>query len=260
MSQIYSKFLQDTLLKQKKSIQSYTIEDKKVWLKKATSRHSTLIYLPLTWFAKLFNLSMFRPVPNHGGEKTIICEVTRIQQLSRVGINVPTILAYSPNGILLEDNAKNNVPVHQLQSALSKEHSIESRLSLYQEAIQHIQHIHNLNCYLSEAFARNILVDEYRNFSFIDFETDPGQILTLEECYIRDWLCLIFSTASCFEEKDLPQVAELFKINFKNNQKSYDSICKIGQKIKWIRHLKLDKLGSDGRRLQKCILLLLLLH
>jgi tRNA A-37 threonylcarbamoyl transferase component Bud32 len=259
MNQFYFNFLQEHLEKQKDSIESYKIENKKVWLKKASSRHSSWIYLPLTWFSKIFGLGFLKPVPNYGGEISIKCEVKRIQQLSQTGIHVPEILAYSSQGILLKDAARENKPVLQLQEALKQEASTETRLSLYTDAIQQIQSIHNASCYLSEAFSRNILVDQDRNFSFIDFETDPGEVLTLDECYARDWLCFIFSTASCFNEDEIDQVRYLLRDHLIKDQKTYHTLCKVGRKIKWILKLKLEKLGSDGRRLNKCILLLALL-
>ena len=259
MTQVYANFLNETLLTQNKSIESYSINNQKVWLKKASTRHSAWIYWPLAWFSHLFGLSMLRPVPNYGGEKTIACEVSRIQQLSSMGISVPTILAYSKQGLLLKDAAENGMPVYQLQAALSQEKDISTRLSLYKKAISKIQHIHDLNGYLSEAFARNILVDKNHHFSFIDFETNPADVLTLPECHTRDWLCFIFSTASCFEEQYLAEISEYYVQHLKNHPDVYHGICKVGRILHWILKFNPEKFGSDGRRLKNCVLLLSLL-
>lgn len=256
MNQYFSNFLQESLRNQKSSIKSYNIENQKVWLKKASSRHSTWIYIPLSWSSKLLGLSMLSPIPNYGGEKSIACEISRIKQLKNLGVSVPEILTYSDQALLLKDAAQNGTAIYQLESALFAEKTTTSRLSLYADALKSLQHVHDLGSYLSEAFARNILVDNQRNFTYIDFETDPGQLLTLHECQTRDWLCFIFSTAHCFEDNELNQASDLLaNILFKNNE-IYTDIYRVGRKIKWILKLKLEKLGGDGRRLKKCIILL----
>ncbi|OTG85954.1 serine/threonine protein kinase [Acinetobacter sp. ANC 4558] len=260
MTQIYSNFLNEMSPKQKNSIQSYDIKNQKVWLKKASSRHSTWIYLPLSWISKLLNLNMLRPVPNYGGARAIQCEVSRIKQLAQLNISVPTILAFSSEAVLLQDLGQNHTSLLQLQTAIASEQTSETRLSLYFEAIQQIQQIHDLNGYLSEAFSRNILVDQNRKFSFIDFETDPREVLSLQECHIRDWLCFIFSTASCFQENELEQISEFYINHLSHQPEIYHSICRVGKKVQWILKFKPEKLGGDGRRLRKCILLLSLLN
>lgn len=256
MSNIYSDFLKKNSLIQKSSVQSYETNNQKVWLKKATQRHSTWIYLPLQWFSKLLGLSMLAPVPNRGGEEAIACEVNRIQSLKKLGVRVPDILASQKDAFLLKDTSPNEEPVIQLERALSIQLTTENRLALFQKAIDTLESIHLKNSYLSEAFTRNILVDSEQNFSFIDFETDPGQYLSLDDCHTRDWLCFIFSTSHRFEEHELDQAADLLINTLKLHPHTFKDICRVGNKITWLLSLKPEKLGSDGKRLKKCISLL----
>ena len=260
ISNIFSNFLEQTVLQQSNTVQAYEINQQKVWLKKASKRHSTWIYLPLRWFSKLFGLSMLAPVPNYGGEKAIACEISRLQHFKKLNINVPDILAFNENSVLLRDASANGKPVIQLEKALSKQKTLEDKLSLFQKSITALEDIHAKKSYLSEAFARNILVDSEHNFSFIDFETDPGQYLSLNDCQTRDWLCFIFSTAHKFEESELNKVACLLAKALDNNVKSFQDICRVGLKLKWILALKPEALGSDGIRMKKCIYLLKLLN
>lgn len=259
MSDLYAEFLKENALKQIDSVQSYNINHQKVWLKKAAQRHSTWIYLPLQWFSKLLGLSMLAPVPNRGGNDAIACEVNRIQSLKKLGIHVPDILASQKNAFLLKDASPNGEPVIQLEHALYIQSTTENRLALFQKAVDAIENIHLKNSYLSEAFARNILVDTEQHFSFIDFETDPGQYLSLEDCHTRDWLCFIFSTSHRFEEHELDQVAGLLANTLISHPQTFKDICRVGNKITWLLALKPEKLGSDGKRLKKCIYLLKLL-
>jgi tRNA A-37 threonylcarbamoyl transferase component Bud32 len=256
----FANFLEHAVLEQANPVQSYDINHQKVWLKKASKRHSTWIYLPLRWFSKMLGLNMLAPVPNYGGEKAIACEISRIQQLNKLNINVPEILAYNEQSVLLKDASINGQPVVQLEKALSKQKNLEDKLNLLQNSIFALDNIHSKNSYLSEAFARNILVDTEQNFSFIDFETDPGQYLSLTDCQTRDWLCFIFSTSHKFEVEDLHLVANIFERILEKNVKTFQDICRVGRKLKWILALKPEALGNDGVRMKKCIYLLKLLN
>ncbi|WOE32873.1 MULTISPECIES: serine/threonine protein kinase [unclassified Acinetobacter] len=259
MSQ-YSNFIEQMSLEQQSSIQSYELQNQKVWLKKASPRHATWIYLPLHWISKCLGLNMFAPVPNYGGKQAIDCEVKRIQQLHRLGIQVPEILAYNDSAVLLKDAAQAGQQIEQLEYALKKSQPSASRLSLYADAICAIQHIHDLDCYLSEAFARNILVDNQHQFTYIDFETDPKQRLSLQDCQTRDWLFFMFSTACHFNEDEIQSASTLLIENISKNKAIYHDICRVGRKLQWILKLKLEKLGGDGRRLRKGLLLLQLIN
>lgn len=260
MSNIYAKFLAEHADTQINSIQSYLIEDQKVWLKKAAQRHSTWIYYPLQWFSKLLRLSMLAPVPNKGGEDAIACEVKRIQTLSKLGVHVPEILAFQDNAILLKDAAGQGQSIQQLERALSVQKDASLRLALLEKAILSLEHIHSQKNYLSEAFARNILVDDQHNFSYIDFETDPGLIHSLQDCQTRDWLCFIFSTAHRFKVQELDSVTNLFIQSLSKHPKSFADICRVGRKLTWLLNIKPEKFGNDGKRLKKCITLLKLLN
>lgn len=260
MSDIYASFLQENALEQVDPVQPYNINNQKVWLKKASQRHSTWIYLPLQWLSKLLGLSMLAPVPNKGGEDAIACEVSRIQTLKKLGISVPDLLAFQNNAFLSKDASSNGNPVVQLEEALSIQTTTEQRLALFHKAIDALEDIHLQNSYLSEAFARNILVDNEQNFSFIDFETDPGQYLSLEDCHTRDWLCFIFSTSHRFDEHELDQAAELLVDALRLHPQAFKDICRVGRKLIWLLAIKPEKFGNDGKRLRKCIYLLKILN
>ncbi|ENW21781.1 serine/threonine protein kinase [Acinetobacter haemolyticus] len=254
----FQKFLDTTVTTQQDSIQAYELSTGKVWLKKASERHGLWLYTPLKWLAKIFNLGAIMPVPNQGGSKAIQCEFNRINQLKQLGISTPNILAISDQGILLEDiGSQRQSKVKQLDQALAgrkKKPSVQ--LSLFEQAIQEIQNIHFKGGYLSEAFARNILIDEQNHFSFIDFETDPGDVLSLHDCFVRDWLLFIFSTAYHFEFEQLNDASHtLYQVLLAEPQ-VYKDICKVGKRLNWISHLNIKKVGNDGKRIQKCVLFL----
>ncbi|MBJ9986028.1 serine/threonine protein kinase [Acinetobacter sp. S40] len=252
----FADFLHISLDQQNESIQAYELEHGKVWLKKASLRHSIWIYTPLRWLARFLHVEALTPVPNYGGKKAIQCEYQRITSLAKLGVNTPKVLALSDDGILLQDAANNGQHVMQLDHALAQASYTEQRLKLYSDAIAEIQGLHNKGSYLSEAFVRNILVDANHHFTFIDFETDPGEILDLKDCQIRDWLCFIFSSSYRFRLDELDQASSIFYDALSKNLKVFREICKIGHKLQWILHFKPEKLGNDGKRIQKCMLFL----
>lgn len=256
MPDLFSNFLLSNAATQTDSIQSYVYQNQKVWLKKASKRHSTWIYLPLRVFSRLLGLQMLSPVPNFGGEQAIACEIARLRQLRYLGIHVPEILAADQHCFLLKDAAKFGSSAIHLEKALEMKANSQERLSLYARSISALQYVHSKGAYLSEAFARNILVDEAENLSFIDFETDPGKVLSLKDCQTRDWLCFIFSTVRCFEMNELPLAQQLLVKALENDPKIFLDICHVGRKLKWILKLKPENFGNDGYRMSKCIRLL----
>ena len=171
----FQKFLETTVTTQQDSIQAYELSTGKVWLKKASERHGLWLYTPLKWLAKIFNLGAITPVPNQGGSAAIQCEYHRIQTLNSIGISTSNVLAISEKGILLEDiGSQHQTQVIQLDQALAQcQNDIASKSLLFSQAIQAIQYIHSQKGYLSEAFARNILVDQNHQFKYIN---DDGSL------------------------------------------------------------------------------------
>ena len=248
--QKYQKFLADTVVTQTDSIRSYQLDDIKVWLKKASKRHSKWLYTLASWAARLFNVQILTPVPNYGGAESIRCEANRIQTLASIGVNVPQILAVSDQGLLIQDISHDGSPLMQLDHALAHEANFERRFAFFKQASQEIKKIHLKNNYLSEAFGRNILVDHQLNVSFIDFETDPRTVLDLETCQARDWLCFIFSTAFRFNEQERPQVENYISNLLKDQPTSIAQLSKLGRRFGWLNQVKVEKTGNDGKRMK----------
>lgn len=254
----FQTFLDNTLKTQQTSIQAYKLDTGKVWLKKASERHGLWLYTPLKWLAKIFNLGAIMPVPNQGGAAAIRCEYQRIQQLKQLGVSTPNVLAHSDKGILLEDiGAQHQSKVKQLDQALAYcKDDLAAKTTLFTQAIQAVQYVHLQGGYLSEAFARNILVDQERHFSFIDFETDPASVLSLHDCFVRDWILYIFSTAYHFEFEQLKDASYILYQALLAEPQVYKDICKVGKRLNWVLRLNVNRVGNDGKRIQKCVLFL----
>jgi hypothetical protein len=124
---------------------------------------------------------------------------------------------------------------------LACQKDIHSKSLLFSQAIQAIQYIHSKQGYLSEAFARNILVDQNNRFSFIDFETDPHEVLSLHDCFVRDWLLFIFSTAYHFEFEQLSDASQILYQALLAEPQVYSDVCKVGKRLKWVLNFNISK-------------------
>ncbi|MFT4021071.1 MAG: hypothetical protein QM666_06110 [Acinetobacter sp.] len=248
--QKYQTFLNSAIHLQTKSVQSYEIDGLKVWLKKASKRHPWWIYLPLHWISALLNIRILIPVPNLGGANAIHCEAARIRQLEQLNIPVPKVLAESNQGLLIQDIAHGDEQLMQLDHALARQPNFEKRQILFADAIHAIKSVHEKNAYLSEAFARNILVDSHNNMFFIDFETDPGKTLDIHTCQARDWLCFIFSTAFRFNEQERPHIELMIRTALHDRPEILQQLVNVGRRFGWLNNIGIEKVGNDGKRMK----------
>ena len=194
----YAAFLRDTLPLQTALVASHLLGDERVWLKKAGPRHGALRYRALALAAATLRLDVLRPVPNPGGLAAIAIEARRLDELGATGLRVPVVLAREDNALLLSDlgrSGRTPVSLHeQLEQAAAE--SPAALLTVWREGLAAVGAVHACGCYLSQAFARNLVRCPDGVIGYIDFEDDPGQTLTLAECQARDWLSYLHSTAA----------------------------------------------------------------
>ncbi|MBZ5487409.1 hypothetical protein HW452_07710 [Halomonas aquamarina] len=248
---MYDHFLLDTLRQQQATMAAHTLNGERVWLKRAARRNSSMAYAPLKLLAAWLKLDVLKPVPNTGGEQSIITEARRIKTLGQAGIQVPTILAQTPQALLLADAGTPEEPAVTLLDKLKRSddpEQVERTLAL---SIEALNRVHQHNCYLSEAFARNILVTEDKTV-FIDFETDPGQVHPPVDCMVRDWYCFIFSLYGKLYKSPM-QCERLTPALLKGlrnaNQEVRERFCEILPKLLRLQRLPFRFLGSDGRKI-----------
>lgn len=248
---MYENFLLDTLPQQQANIASYTHDGQKVWLKKAAKRNSRLAYLPLTLLAKWLRIEALKPVPNLGGEQSIAQEATRIKALSAAGVVVPTILAETPEALLLADAGHNGQPSQTLLDKLLAAQSVEEIDHYLALGTQALNDVHARQCYLSEAFARNILVRQ-EEVVFIDFETDPGEYHELTDCMVRDWHCFIFSLYGKLSKREMHRerltpalLAGLYQATPEVRERFLDTLPRLTRLARFPFH----RFGSDGRKI-----------
>ena len=167
-------------------------DGKPAWLKRSAPAHAAWRYSFLAFFSRRLRTPLLAPVHKTGGAKALEIERSRITALRSAGVPVPEILAVGSDWHLLAGVGLS------LRAALRSADRGERAL-LAQRAAHAVRQVHQKGQYLSQAFDRNLCVNE-DGISFIDFEDDPLTVFTLQEAQARDWLLLLTSLASHFEK------------------------------------------------------------
>ena len=111
--------------------------------------------------------------------------------------------------------------------------------------------MHRSGQYLSQAFARNIIVCNDGQIGFIDFEDDPGRYMPLERCQSRDYLCYLQSTAVWLQKHGLiDQAAAIWQQHSSSLPAALRTPIESAiRPIGWMRHLQAGFWGNDTLRL-----------
>ncbi len=148
-------------------------------------------YRLLNGLARLVGVSFLKAVPMHGGAQAQRIEVARLRALRDAGAAVPRVLHVAPDHIVMQWLGD-----AELSTLLRLGHPHAA--ALWRQGGDALQHIHAQDQYLSQAFARNLIVDTRsqppRLAGMIDFEDDPLESMSLLEAQVRDWLSYLHST------------------------------------------------------------------
>lgn len=193
----YAEFLRITLPQQTHAVASHRFGNERVWLKKAGPPHGKLGYHVLALVARLSRLDVLKPVPNPGGVAGIEIEARRLRALGAAGLRVPAVLAQQADGLLISDLGQSGRPPVALREKLDQAAATgpAALLATWREGLEAIALVHSRDAYLSQAFDRNLVQCPDGVIGYIDFEDDPGEVMPLAECQVRDWLSYLHSTA-----------------------------------------------------------------
>ena len=148
-------------------------------------------YQLLNLLARLLGVPYLKAAPMPGGAAAQATEVARLRVLHAVGAPVPRVLHVAPDHFVMQWLGDKH-----LSDLLQDGHP--QAVALWREAGDALVRIHAQGQYLSQGFARNIIVDTRsqppRLAGMIDFEDDPLQVMSLAEAQVRDWLTYLHST------------------------------------------------------------------
>jgi len=137
----------------------------------------------LAWLA---GVSYLKAVPVHGEARSQAIEIARLSALGAAGLPVPRVLHVAPDYFVMSYLGSRDL-------ALTLREQGMRAFDLWFAAMEQLPRVHARGQYLSQCFARNIIVSD-RFEGLIDFEDDPLEVMTLVQAQARDWLIYLQST------------------------------------------------------------------
>lgn len=151
---------------------------------------SAAFYRLLNACALLLGAPYLKTAPLAGGSAGQALEVARLRALHAAGVRVPQVLHVDGERGYF---AMQWLGSEHLADALRR--AAPGAGALWREAGDELLRIHAAGHYLSQAFARNIIVGEDgRLAGMIDFEDDLVQVMELADAQTRNWLDFLHGT------------------------------------------------------------------
>ncbi|MDO5623935.1 MAG: hypothetical protein Q4G71_04520 [Pseudomonadota bacterium] len=205
-------------------------------------------YRVLNAAARLLGLPFLKAAPAHGGARGQAVEVARLQALHAAGARVPAVLHVAPDHFVMQWLGAEHLAawLHGQQP-----HATE----LWREAARALVRVHAAGQYLSQGFARNIIVNAAaqppRLGGMIDFEDDPLEVMPLPEAQLRDWLAYLHSTLWMLPLPPHDVDASLDDWMAAESAPVRELFLHACRRLGWLRHLPASRrLGRDTFALQ----------
>ncbi len=246
----YQQQLEKLLTVQTRTIERHILDNQEaVWVRRADSHNAMWPYYLLGGMTKLLGADALKPVPSLGGVTAIKNESAALKRLAKHNILAPTLLAQTEQALMMS----NLSDIDNLMEALLKaqrSNNNELLLKYWEQGAIAITEVHKKGQYLSQCFARNMMVCPDDKIGFIDFEDEPSEVLTLAQCQTRDWLCYLHSTAFLLDDDKHRElgIVILKKALGKETQNTISAIEKNTKYLSWLRHLKHKRWGRDTLR------------
>lgn len=164
------------------------VDGARAWRKTYGRSRRRLRLAALRMLASRLDLPPLLPPPHRDGNAARLTEAARIRHLRAIGVRVPEILAESDRELVLTD-------LGPTLSAKLRQSDGEPRRTdaMVASAVEAIADAHRRGGYLSQAWPRNVTLSAGQ-VGFIDFEEDPGEVMSQEDAQARDWLLFAHGT------------------------------------------------------------------
>ena len=220
----------------------------KVLVKGQRPARAGMLYGALNAAARLIGAPLLQAVPMHGGAKAQQTEVARLQALHGAGAPVPRVLHVGPDHFVMQW-----LGAEHLGTLLQGGHPHAVRL--WREAGDALVRLHGRGQYLSQGFARNLIVDTAASppvlAGAIDFEDDPLDVMSLPEAQVRDWLAYLQSTVWTLPLSTAQIDAQLDAWLLHEGAPVRQQFADAARRLGWLRHLpRQRRYGRDTVALQ----------
>ena len=167
-------------------VEVFDLPEGKVLVKGQRAPRSPWPHRLMNAFTWLAGVPYLKAVPVHGGARSQKIEIMRLRALRAAGLPVPRVHHVDQDYFVMAYLGSNDL-------ARSLREQGPKGFDLWLAAMEQLLRVHAQGQYLSQCFARNIIVS--RAFEgFIDFEDDPLEVMNLVDAQARDWLIYLQST------------------------------------------------------------------
>ncbi|MDQ3511785.1 MAG: serine/threonine protein phosphatase [Pseudomonadota bacterium] len=170
------------------SVHRFELNGQPAWLKRYGRHGRTLRLAALSLVVRRLDVLSLQPPPRHLGDDARATEQRRIGELRELQVRVPSVLGHGNGFLVLSDLGET------LSVRLRRSEPREAE-RLFSEVAQAIVRVHADGGYLGQPLARNIAVSPDGEIGFLDFEEDPGEVMTLQQAQVRDWLIFVAGAA-----------------------------------------------------------------
>ncbi|MEO7940778.1 MAG: hypothetical protein ABIR55_19315 [Burkholderiaceae bacterium] len=208
----------------------------------------------LNLFGRLAGVPYLKAVPVHGGAQSQEIEIRRLQTLHAAGVAVPQVHHVAPDYFVMSYLGAND-----LARALREQGA--QAYGLWMAAMEHLLLVHARGQYLSQCFARNIIVS-HQFEGLIDFEDDPLEVMTLEQAQARDWLVYLQSTLWNLALDEQRLDTALRSVLERESEPVRAVLRHAAHRLAWLRHLPTNRKiwGKDFVSLQAVAAAMVRLH
>ena len=169
-----------------KRVEIFELPEGKVLVKGQRARRSPWPHRWLNGLAWMAGVPYLKAVPAHGGMQSQKIELMRLHALRGADVPVPQVHHVGADYFVMAYLGSND-----LARTLREQGS--GACAIWLAAMDELLHVHAQGQYLSQCFARNIIVSDAFQ-GLIDFEDDPLEVMNLVEAQARDWLIFLQST------------------------------------------------------------------
>lgn len=227
----------------KNEIVSFTFENKNYWLKKARKTKPDKLQ---NFFYKFIPFELLIPPLKKTERETLSYEISKLEKLYSLGINVPKIVIKESNYFVLEDSGENLNEILRDRSICEEDFYHYTNL-----ATAELCKIHNLGFFHGGSQLRNFTFKNGKVF-IIDFEESFKAKTDVKKLQYRDFLLFLLSFLKMKElsfEIDYESIINRY-LELSSNFEFKNKLIKLSKKLRFLlwlykKEFIKKKVGSD---------------
>lgn len=216
-----------------KRIEIFDLPEGKVLVKGQRARRSPWPHRIMNALIWMVRVPYLQAVPVHGGARSQKIEIMRLRALRAAGLAVPEVRHVGPDYFVMAYLGSNDL-------ARSLRQQGPKGFGLWRDAMEQLLRVHARGQYLSQCFARNIIVSQKVD-GLIDFEDDPLEVMSLVEAQARDWLVYLQSTLWNLAPERAQLDAALRSVLGRESAPVRALLRQAARRLAWMRWLPSDR-------------------